>query len=401
MWIPKTEQEIIEVVGSGSLEETISFDAKREVGKNSDLAKDVSAMANSAGGAIVFGIDEDENGRPTILAPVELSGLRERIDSIVRTSISEVPFTTITSIATETDKSKGYVIVLVPPSERAPHMVIAKGDRRYYGRGETGNYMLSEPEVTRLYERRVESRAAVAPLLEQAITEALTSAYEGYAHLHIVARPVLVGDNLITRAVGNDNGELPEKEAHSRLLNELVGAAMQDDIYKHSYVPDFSQGTWTLRPDGYINKMSQYVDGNYKTPSLFVRVNFDGSGALFCSRAAEPKEDGGVESKWFIPQIVAGNTTRFLALLGQLYEKAEYFSMVNIAIAVTNLRGSVSSSFFNRTQPSRFEENDFRKEIRTSSAELREKPREVAAKLVMPLIDAISQGFDKPFGDSQ
>lgn len=50
MWIPKTEKEIVQAVSCGSLEETITFDAKRELPtKNAEIAKDVAAMANDGG----------------------------------------------------------------------------------------------------------------------------------------------------------------------------------------------------------------------------------------------------------------------------------------------------------------------------------------------------------------
>jgi hypothetical protein len=47
MWIPKTEKELIEAVESGSLEETVIFDAKRELppkNKNVDIAEDIGLI---------------------------------------------------------------------------------------------------------------------------------------------------------------------------------------------------------------------------------------------------------------------------------------------------------------------------------------------------------------------
>ncbi len=144
MWIPKDEQDILTAIANQSLEETVTFDAKREIPKrNSDTAVDVSALANTAGGVLLYGIDEDEGGHPSIPMPFALSGQRERIDSIVRTSIDEVPSHRSFTIPDSGDESRGYLVVVVPPSERAPHMVIVKGERRFYGRGETGNYVKS------------------------------------------------------------------------------------------------------------------------------------------------------------------------------------------------------------------------------------------------------------------
>src|SRR5262245_3642364 len=130
MWIPKTEGEIIHAVTSGSLEATTIFDAKRELpasSRNADLAKDVAATANE-GGVRFYDIGEDTNHRPTVLNPIPLAAQPERITSIVQTSIAEPPVITIAVIPTSADPAFGYLVVVVPPSPRAPHMVIVGGD---------------------------------------------------------------------------------------------------------------------------------------------------------------------------------------------------------------------------------------------------------------------------------
>jgi hypothetical protein len=89
VWIPNSEQEIIAAIEAGDLVETATFDAKKILpakGKSKDLAIDVAAMAND-GGTLLYGVGEDELGRPTIPKPFELVGAKERVDQIVRTSI--------------------------------------------------------------------------------------------------------------------------------------------------------------------------------------------------------------------------------------------------------------------------------------------------------------------------
>ena len=122
-----------------------------------------------AGGVLIYGIGEDENGFPNVPNPISLEGQGKRIEGILRTSIDEVPVFKVFAIQTKADSSKGYLIVVVPPSERAPHMVIVKGERRFYGRGEKGNYPLSQAEVARLYERRKFAEASILPILEEKI----------------------------------------------------------------------------------------------------------------------------------------------------------------------------------------------------------------------------------------
>jgi hypothetical protein len=396
MWIPKDEQEIVSAMTNGSLEETLTFDAKREIPlKNIDTAKDVSALANTAGGVLLYGVDEDSDGRLTVLNPIVLENQRERIDQIVRSSVDEVPRFTISRIETQTDTSKGYLVVVVPPSERAPHMVIVKGERRFYGRGETGNYILSQTEVGRLYERRRLAESNILPELEKAIEEAPLADNEEFAHLHIVARPVFPDDTILTKALSSG-------QSHKELLRVLVQSAADTSVYEDRYSPDFQQpSVWTRRPDGYFGRLQDASEISRRPDAytLHLQINLDGSARLFCGRAADATGSRG--RKEFISTIVAGNTTRLLALLGDLYEKASYFGMVDVAVAVTGLNGSVLHRPRNPfSDLPRYEGRDYRRSSRSPAELLKEDSKQVAAGLLMPLMDAISQGTEDPFKES-
>src|SRR4051812_28439433 len=86
--------------------------------------------------------------------PIALAGARERIDQIVGSSIQEPPDTQIIELPLGSDPARGYIVVVVPRSARAPHQVVVKDNYRFYGRGATGNRMLGQAEVDALYARR-------------------------------------------------------------------------------------------------------------------------------------------------------------------------------------------------------------------------------------------------------
>lgn len=202
MWMPASEQEILAAIDAGDLVETSTFDAKQALpgkGKSKDLAVDVAAMS-ADGGTLLYGVGEDENDRLTVPRPFELAGARERVDRIVRTSISEPPAIEVHTIPTDDDPSLGYLVVHVPASPRAPHMVTVGKEHRYYGRGATGNAPLSEGEVARLYERRQRWEVDRDAMLEQAIESAPIPPHEDFAYLHLVARPVVPDEDLFDRA---------------------------------------------------------------------------------------------------------------------------------------------------------------------------------------------------------
>jgi hypothetical protein len=391
MWIPKTEQEIELAVANRSLEETVTFDCKRQIPpKSFETAKDVSALANTSGGVLIYGLGEDIEHKLTVLNPIQLSGERERIDQIVRTCIDEVPFFKISGIETKSDPSLGYLVVVVPPSERAPHMVIVKGESRFYGRGETGNYILSQAAVARLYERRRLTEISILPLLEDAIQHAPVADNELFAHLHMVARPVHATDTLLNDAVATD-------QSHKQLLTDVIYKVEGSGVYKNGYVPDIGHpgGGWVRRPEGYRGKCHH---GPEEDMGVEFQFNIDGSAYFFNGRAAEGQKN---QPKSFFSSIVAGSTTKFLAVLGELYQRSSYYGMVDVGLAVTGLQGCVlhSSRGPFHSLP-KFSESQYKKTARATAMLLQEDPRHLAAQLIMPLIDAISQGTDDPFRES-
>jgi hypothetical protein len=84
MWVPTTAAELEGRVGAGELSEHAGLEAKQEIAGNTfKVARAVAAMA-TAGGIIVYGVAEDEHGRLARLAPIDLHGAAERVDSIGR-----------------------------------------------------------------------------------------------------------------------------------------------------------------------------------------------------------------------------------------------------------------------------------------------------------------------------
>lgn len=403
MWIPKNESEILIATSNATLEESIIFDAKREIPpKNVDLAKDVSAFSNTAGGTIVFGIDENSSGRPTVPAPFELKGQRERIDQIIRTSIAEVPDYGITQIESQNDTSKGYLVLIIPPSERAPHMVVVKGDRRFYGRGETGNYVLSEAEVARLYERRKLTADSLLPVLDEFIQKSPLKEHSDFAILFLVARPVLPDPQLLAKATENFFGSSETKFKIVDLLSRQIEEVVKSKIFPKDSSPRFRiPYEWILRPQGYFGKM-EYPNPDDDRPhkrTLNVQINFDGSANLLCGRAADTQGGYDEKTKYFLQDAVAEYTTKFLSMIANIYASADYLGMVDIGVGLTGLDGSVAYNVkwnFSDEVHS-YDDSEYRRTIRTSASLLNENPRQIGSELLMPIISAISQGRANPF----
>jgi hypothetical protein len=393
MWLPKTEGQILAAVQSGSLEETSIFDAKKELpSKGEEIAKDIAAMAND-GGVIIYGIGEDGNRRLTIANPIPLKGQAERIDAIVRSSITEPPLIHIFSIPSSDSSSHGYIIVFIPPSERAPHMVVVKGDHRFFGRSATGNVLLSEGEVARLYDRRHQIEIDLAKLLD---SEILSSPYEpnkNFAYLFLVARPVLSREGFFDPVI-NDEDNL------QTILNNLVQEVSSSTIFPHNYDPDFSPPPfWKQLSEGLLGQLRSRSSEDPDAPkeTLNLQIDNNGCGHLFCGRAADKIQR---ESPLYVfPEIIAGLTSRFVALIAKLYEKASYIGMVDLGIAIIGLKNSIVYTQDLRIQTMRipYDRDKYTKTRRFSAIKLLDEPRSAAQYLVMPLINALSQNRIDPF----
>jgi hypothetical protein len=284
VWIPRDAAEVEEATERGDLEETHIFDAKAALPppkKNHDLAVDVAAMAVD-GGVLLYGLGEDDNKRLTVLSPMVLEGVRERIAQIVQTSISEPPFVRIQALGKADDPSKGYVVVIVPQSERAPHQVISGADMRFYGRGATGNRILSEGEVAELYARRKSWEADRDQLLDEEIASSPEpDASLGY--LHAYARPVAPDDGMLERATSDEN---PLKE----LL--LAGARSWGDVKpdprsgRRGYDPDLRRAEtfWRRGVEGWALSTERKDEEEPKYTAR-VYVDHNGMGHFFVAES--------------------------------------------------------------------------------------------------------------------
>jgi len=92
--------------------------------KRNELAKDICAFANSAGGTIIIGIGEDEH-KPTILDDgVDVrKASKEAVESALRARIDpRIDRLTIKEIPNPARRFHSYFVINIPRSMRAPHM---------------------------------------------------------------------------------------------------------------------------------------------------------------------------------------------------------------------------------------------------------------------------------------
>lgn len=156
--LKQIDKAVIEALVANEVRESRTLDYKETFpgGKDAERKEflaDVSAMANAAGGDMVFGIAERrEDGKPTGI-PESVPGLREvnldaeklRLENIIRDGID--PRIGGLQLWPVDGFDNGPVLVLrIPKSYLAPHM-IKTGDSRFYSRNSAGKYPLDVTEI--------------------------------------------------------------------------------------------------------------------------------------------------------------------------------------------------------------------------------------------------------------
>lgn len=138
-----------------------TLDYKRDLPGSTDSARkdflaDVCSFANSEGGTILYGIDEERDadgrptGRPKSVHGVDSQGLDRvllGLDSMIRDGIDPrvpaVEWKTLDNV----EPGKHVVALRIPRSWTRPHMVTFRGTSRFYARNGSGKYQLDVGEI--------------------------------------------------------------------------------------------------------------------------------------------------------------------------------------------------------------------------------------------------------------
>lgn len=213
--------EHIEGLVKSSAQEAFDLEYKQAMYGRSEsdkkaLAGDVAALANTAGGVIVIGIQEDEQARATALPGVDISdGEIRRIRQTVASGVSPMPVFDVFAVpmagedqpATETgdngeqQPAKGFLVLAVPRSPSAPHAVLVNNESLRYPKrnGATIRY-LSEPEVATAYRERLAGAKRQTERIEEIEREAMERlSTSDTSWLVISLTPDLPGDMVINQ----------------------------------------------------------------------------------------------------------------------------------------------------------------------------------------------------------
>ncbi|WP_285365307.1 ATP-binding protein [Microbacterium sp. LMC-P-041] len=199
--------ELIDAAVENHIAEADDLDWKRELPPTkglsaTDFPKDVAAMANSGGGVIVYGVEEEQKRAIARRDVGELSENHER--TLRAAAYGAITPPVFVAIHTFDDAGKRGVAVVVPASVDGPHLIFKE---KFFGaplRNDADTEWMKEREIEAAYRARLDDRRHSAAALVQLYEEAAADWSDSQrAVLIAVARPRLspLGSGRVDREV--------------------------------------------------------------------------------------------------------------------------------------------------------------------------------------------------------
>jgi Putative DNA-binding domain len=369
-WVPKSAAELEDALQNQTVTESIYLDFKSlRAGNNKDskgLAKDFASMSH-LGGVLIFGVEEQKPAAegPSIFtrAPGDLSGLRERMSQIASTRVQPPVFLETTELYRDDDT--GYLVVVVPASSAAPHMV----DGAYYARNDSTNRQMSDVEVRTLHIQNDLRREKYEGLLDrEALRDPSPSDEREHGRMFVVAQPVSANMGLLQKTLYPGN---------------IVDWLRQLDPVRTSpirYSPSLLDGTdFYIRANGVsrssylVTKERQAGAGLAGTTQEVVsrmvdlEVQEDGGLRLFHGKSTYSKSDE--LPKVFLTSAIAGEVAAVIQYAREVSAVTSFSGPWHLGVLMVGLR---TSPVFHRwdSDARSYNEDEYRQSIEATHAEM-------------------------------
>lgn len=390
-WVPRSEDDLVEAVRQGLLEEGHRIEFKRGIpavkDANKELARDLASLAID-GGTLVVGISENLKTGALSLAPQPLAGLAERIEQVAR-SIPDPELSVLcSSIHSAQDPSLGYVVVSVPVSSQAPHMV----EGRYLGRGDKTKIYLSDAEVRRLHARRQATEQDALALLQiQFDRDPVPPEIRKQAHLFLLAQPSTSTPQMLLKLVdGRDAAARLTEFARSIDTPELRGILGP----AQGFGPSLSAaGEYASRSAGAALACGLGPDRSWAPTSRLspediveLEVDEDGGLRILMGRLSGSHQSADASGGQCLVMAGAVKYARqFIALTAAAADHASYLGNWILAAGATGIKGlpaHENEDFRSAPAGPRQDASVYRRATTASYAELLKQPGAVTERLI-------------------
>lgn len=387
-WKPTGWSDVVEAAAGGLLDESHWIDLKQELpprnrAHNTELAKDLASLA-VGGGLLLIGI-EDRDSHAGKVCGVELAGLADRVDHVARDRVHPSLVVRSQEIKDPDREGWGCLLVHIPPSAQAPHMV----DYIYYGRGDRANIRLGDEQVRTIIEGRSRSRMDVlAELRRMADDDPIMGDERRLGHLYLLAQPEVASEEIFL--------DLLAREDAMQVLQEIIAQIRRD---RGSTTTGFEPDTHYLRhriprAEGMALTSYSAEDGpNHEESLLELVIREDGGIRLICGRGTSSLRPGfwpeDRNRTAIIAMLVLGLTHFVAALAGRLADEfGAYQGQWRLGVRMDRLLGAVPLDM--RDSPlgglgNPYSRDDYEKVTSASTEELINAPHAVAERLLAQL----------------
>jgi hypothetical protein len=388
-WTPTAWSDVVEAAAGGLLDESHWVDLKQELpgGKrthNTELAQDLASLAVD-GGLLVIGI-EDHDSRAGRVCGVELARLADRVDQVARDKVRPSLVVRSHEVPDPDRPGWGCLLVHVPPSAEAPHMV----DYVYYGRGDRANARLGDEQVRAIIEGRRRGRADVtAELRQMADDDPIAADERQLGHLYLLAQPETTAEEVLV-------GLLARGDA-VRAIQELLGSVVRERSSSTGFSPDVhGLVDGVPRAEGLALISYSAEEGPRREQSLLeLVVREDGGIRLTCGRGTDAFPPPGWSPSDRPPMaviaiLVLGLANSVAVLAGRLADAyTAYQGQWRLGIRMDRLRGAVpldrlQGPLHRSGHP--YSRDEYERVTSASTEELVNAPHAVAERLVAPLL---------------
>jgi hypothetical protein len=254
-------------------------------------------------------------------------------------------------------------------------------DGKYYGRGDTTKYVLSDAEAQRLHQLALRRQHDAEDLLEKEIRlDPFPPDFRRHAHLFGIAQPVSARRDLLQQGLKDPEGW--HRFIHSKIRSGTAGQPLGDDLSPRGWSPDLPKiSDISRRARGWALSSSGMSPGRKVVPpepldvDLFQRqekrlldleIREDGGLRLFCGRASDTLGPSSIEC--VIEGLILGLTKRLVLAAATVAEATVYFGQWDFGVAVTGLRDLVSLRLIQHSddEPMPFSEEHYRETLRVT-----------------------------------
>lgn len=198
-WLGRDPQplsiELLDAAVEANLEEKADLDFKLDPPPasalaQSDLAKDVAAMANSGGGMLVFGVRDSGSRASEAPGIASAFSADTYVRDLHRVALNRVsPPILNLAVHTFTDDVRHGLAVVVPPTNEAPHLIFVQDSFRAPYRNGPDTAWMTERMLESAYRARFNARREREYELREILEQAIGPEYNAETWIGAIARP--------------------------------------------------------------------------------------------------------------------------------------------------------------------------------------------------------------------